>query len=267
MTEMFNFRPVQSGRLVEDIVIQIEAAITSGEITTGERLPSERQLQQLFQTGRGAVREALSILKQKGLVEIRKGARGGAFVREIDVMNISQSLSLFMTQRAVSPESVIEFRESVDRMIAVLAISRSSRESREKLLRLSEKFRDYAASGEYDPVRIGEMDRELNAAFAALSGNPVVEWVMNALQLGFSSYDYALYEDDENRMTTAENWVDTTREIFMGEPLKALSYISNHYTLLRRCVNRKLEAIDRGNLATGSSSVDDNIDNITNSGD
>ncbi|NIQ94115.1 MAG: FadR family transcriptional regulator, partial [Desulfuromonadales bacterium] len=66
---------------------------------------------------RGVVREALRALKQKGLIEIRKGARGGAFVKHIEVANVSESLALFLKLNRVSPEHLIEFRESVDQTI------------------------------------------------------------------------------------------------------------------------------------------------------
>lgn len=36
------FRPAQVGRASEDVALQIEAAIMSGRIPMGERLPSER---------------------------------------------------------------------------------------------------------------------------------------------------------------------------------------------------------------------------------
>jgi hypothetical protein len=62
---------------------------------------------------------------------------------------------------------------------------------------------------------------------------------MHALQQGFSSYDYALYDDSLYREMTVSNWKSTAREIAAGEPLKALGFIGNHYLMLRRCVAEK----------------------------
>ena len=67
MTPEFSFTPAQMGRAGEDVALQIEAAILDGTFLPGERLPSERELQSQFHTGRGVVREALGALKQKGL--------------------------------------------------------------------------------------------------------------------------------------------------------------------------------------------------------
>jgi hypothetical protein len=65
---------------------------------------------------------------------------------------------------------------------------------------------------------------------------------MQAIQLGFSSNDYALYQNRDYREKTIANWNDTAREIAAGEPLRALSFIGNHYVLLQRCVQEQRES-------------------------
>lgn len=230
------FTPAQAGRASEDVALQIEAAITSGRIKPGEHLPSERELQNVFHTGRGVVREALRMLKQKGLIEIRKGAKGGAFIKQIDVDNVSESLALFLKQHAVSPENIIEFRESMDRAITSLAISRGTDDEKRQLVEGAERLERLGKAEEPDLAQMGELDRELNLLLASMARNPVYEWVMRALQSGFSSHDFALYERPEYRKTTVANWNDTAREIAAGETLRALSYTGHHYVLLSRCV-------------------------------
>jgi len=236
---ILNFTPARSGRSSEDVALQLEAAILSGQILPGQGLPSEREMQNQFQTSRGVVREALRALKEKGLLEIRKGAKGGAYVRELDVKNVSQPLALLLKQRHVAPEHVLEFRESTDRTITLLAIARSDSESRQQLLQGALKLQELAQDPESKRDLLDEMDRELNIQLARLAQNPIFEWVMNAIQQGFSSQDYALYQDDAFREQTAANWVETARNIVEGEPIEALSSIGNHYVLLRRCIRQR----------------------------
>jgi DNA-binding FadR family transcriptional regulator len=260
MDEHFLFKPVQTGRAVEEIALQLEAAINSGEIKPGDRLPSERQLQILFKTGRGIIREAMRILRQKDLVEIKKGAKGGAFVKHIEERNLNESLALFLKQHSINPESIIEFRESVDRTIIVLAITRGSKSDREELLQKAREFHKYVSSPESDREKISDMDRELNTLLAKLTKNPVFEWVMNALQLGFSSYDQILYEDFDYRVKTAANWADTAGEIASGETLKALSFVTSHYNLLRECLRRKKKEASIRELDFSTITPDDEED-------
>lgn len=233
------FLPVAIGRASEEIALQVEAAIMDGRLRPGERLPSEREMQLQFGTGRGVIREAIKTLKQKGLLEVRKGVKGGAYVRELEVANVSESLALFLRQHPVEPEKLIEFRESVDRTITELAIARGSRAGKDELLRDALRLQAMLLMDEPDLAEAGELDRQLNIMLARLAGNPVFEWIMRALQMGFSSQDYALYEDRAYREKAANNWRDTAQAIADGEPLRALSFIGHHYVLLRRRLERK----------------------------
>lgn len=254
MTEMLTFQPAQTNRACEDLVLQIEAAIVSGKILPGERLPSERSLQAQFLTGRGVVREALRILQQKGLIEVRKGAKGGAYVKEVDVSNASESLALFLKQHPVDPEYLIEFRESLDRAITTLALARATEQEKQKLLQKSEEMREAIRSQNSDMETLTERDRELNLMLADMTRNPVFKWIMQAMQQGYSSYDLVLYLDPDYREATASNWADTARAIAENEPLMAFSYISQHYALLRRRVREKSRMSPQPDLLSGSSS-------------
>lgn len=232
------FTPV-IGRAGEDIALQIEAAILEEKILPGERLPSERELQAQFQSGRGVIREAVRALKQKGLVEIRKGAKGGAYVKNIDVANVSESLALYLKQQHIGPEHIAEFRESIDRVITILAIARADASEKQELIAETNILRDMLDQPEPDKECLAKQDRVLNIRLAKMSKNPVFEWVMEAIQHGFSSHDYALYDEPEYRKKTADNWRETAQRIAENEPIKALSSISAHYALLQRCVVEK----------------------------
>ena len=236
------FTPAKGGgRASEDIALQIEAAIMEEKIRPGERLPSERELQVLFQTGRGVIREALRAMKQKGLIEVKKGAKGGAFVKEVEVSNASESFSIFLKQQHIEPDHLIELRESIDKTITTLAIARADKTEKQELLKAAEKLKELNRKQEPDMGKLSEADRNLNIRLAQMAKNPVFEWIMRAVQQGFSSYDHALYEEPGYREETVENWQKTAQEIYNGEPLKALSNIGNHYNLLTRCLKEKQE--------------------------
>jgi len=230
------FTPAQAGRASEDVALQLEAAILGGKVQPGMGLPSERELQQLFQTGRGVVREALKVLRQKGLIEVRKGAHGGAYVKQVDVANASESLALFLRQNRVDPAHIIEFRESLDQTIAALAIVHAPAEAKQALLDGAKALSRAAHEPDPDQHLLGEMDRDLNVRFARMSGNPVFEWIMTAMQMGFSSQDYALYAHREFRERTGRNWRETAQALADGDLMKCRALIGRHYLLLRDCV-------------------------------
>jgi DNA-binding FadR family transcriptional regulator len=239
MSENPIFLPVRMGRAGEDVVLQIEAAILEGKIPPGESLPSERELQNQFQIGRGVIREALRALKEKGLIEIRKGAKGGAFVKKVGVGNASESLALFLKQRQVEPARLVEFRESIDRTITLLAIAKADKAEKRQLEQGAEKLSALLDTPDPDMAALAETDRELNIQLAGMSKNPIFQWIMEAVQLGFSSLDDALYADPYYRRETVANWRETTRQIAANEPMRALSSIGRHYALLLECLQAK----------------------------
>ncbi len=233
------FIPVQAGRASEEIALQIEAAIMDGRLSPGERLPSEREMQSQFGTGRGVIREAIKILKQKGLLEVKKGAKGGAYIRHLDVDNVSESLALFLKQHPVEPEKLIEFRETMDRTITQLAIAHADQNEKDALLKEALRLETILREEEPDFIASSELDRQLNIMLANMARNPLFEWVMHAMQMGFSSHDYALYEDKTYRERAAANWSNTARAIAQGELMRALGFIGYHYVLLRQCIDEK----------------------------
>ena len=244
------FAPVQIGRAGEDIATQLEAAILGEKILPGERLPSERELQTLFHCGRGVIREAIRALKQKGLVEIRKGAKGGAYVKNIEMTNVGESLALFLKQQRVGPNDIAEFRESIDRVIAVLAIARASAAEKQELVADTEKLLELLEGEAPDMDRLAMQDRILNIRLAKMSKNPIFEWVMEAIQHGFSSHDYALYDDPTYCRKTAENWHVTACRIAENDPMKALNSISAHYGLLHRCLENQKAQLENISVNT-----------------
>ena len=60
--------------------------IRSNNIKSGERIPSERKLAEIFSSSRATVREAIRILENKGIIEIQIG--NGMYLKE----NLNQDL-------------------------------------------------------------------------------------------------------------------------------------------------------------------------------
>ena len=233
------FTPAQVGRASEDIALQIESAILNETLLPGDSLPSERELQVQFGTGRGVIREAIRALKQKGLIEIRKGPKGGAFIKQVDVSNISESLALFLKQKHIGPYAIAEFRESVDQSIGLLAMARATEEQKAQMLAGVERLEKVAAQASLDFAELAETDRRLNLLMAEMANNAIFEWVMHAMQQGFGSYDNNLYNDPDFLRQTVENWRHTAMHIINKEPIKLQASISRHYLLLQECLDRR----------------------------
>jgi len=116
------FAPVQKVSAYEGIVGQIEAAIASGELNPGDRLPGERRLMETFGVSRATVREALRVLQATGVVDSRPGDPRGPVTRVRSPPASSRtSLSQLARSDGSSRRELLEFRLFLEGSAAFLA--------------------------------------------------------------------------------------------------------------------------------------------------
>jgi GntR family transcriptional regulator, transcriptional repressor for pyruvate dehydrogenase complex len=119
--------PIQSVKVFEQVAEQIEKRILDGELRSGDRLPTERELAEQFHVSRTAVREAMKILAQRGLVDMRPG-RGtividGAHEAMQESINLAMKLKL---GEVGGSDNLVEVREILETEIAALAAARAT---------------------------------------------------------------------------------------------------------------------------------------------
>ena len=115
------FSSVRAARLPEQVARQIQAAIFRGDFVPGQRLPTERELMQQFETSRATVREALRLLEQAGLVDVRPGSGGGSYVAEPTYHLLSASLQRLMLLNQFRVAELHEARLLLEPSIAAVA--------------------------------------------------------------------------------------------------------------------------------------------------
>src|SRR5207237_10424614 len=115
------FAPVAVARASSAIAEQIRTAILSGRLKAGDRLSPERELAEQFGVSRVTVRDALRSLEAMGLIAVKVGARGGAFVTAPTGAVVGHAMSDMMMMSAVTPEDVREARLIVERGTVALS--------------------------------------------------------------------------------------------------------------------------------------------------
>ena len=109
-TVAVTFAPVHVGRTSNLIVNQIRLLIRNGRLTPGDRLPTERELSEQFCVSRVTVREAMRALEATGLVTIRVGARGGAFVTAPTIQLVGEGIAALLAFSGGRLDEVAEAR-------------------------------------------------------------------------------------------------------------------------------------------------------------
>lgn len=167
------FKAAKQNRIFQDVVEQVQETILSGKLKPGERLPSERELKEMLQVSRGTLREALRVLEQKGLIEIKLGVGGGAMVQDVGYDQINESLALLIRYQKVSLRHLTEFRVGVEGRVSALAAERSTPADVRTLTVLLDEARRFAAKGSDYQKEFVAVDKKIHLTLAEMTGNPV----------------------------------------------------------------------------------------------
>jgi GntR family transcriptional regulator, transcriptional repressor for pyruvate dehydrogenase complex len=163
------YKTVQTSRLYEQIVQQIEDSITSGELKEGDQLPAERELAQQFGVSRTAVREAVKTLREKGLVEAYPGR--GTFITNGTARSIQQTLDrMIRSGQAEGTVHLTEVREILEPEIAALAAQRVD----EEMLSAMREAIAVMDAARKDSEAFIEGDLDFHLALAEAAGNPLI---------------------------------------------------------------------------------------------
>jgi len=120
--------PVVTTRAFEHVCSQIRQLIADGSLKPGDKLPPERELAARFCVSRGVVREALRTLEVAGLLELRKGGSGGAFVVHEQLRMLNQVFRDMMHFGTFSLAHLTEARQKIVKIAVELACERATEE-------------------------------------------------------------------------------------------------------------------------------------------
>lgn len=200
------FRKAKQSRIFQDVVAQIQTAILDGQIKPGSKLPSERELGALFGTSRGTLREALRVLEQKGLIEVKLGVWGGAIVKDPSGKQITESLAMLIRSGKVSLRHLAEFREDVEGTVAGMAAGRASPDEIRHLQELIATAKECWQAGKKRWPEFVRADEKIYMFIARMAGNPVYEFILKTVHDNLHIYYDRFLPGGANEMN--ENYED-----------------------------------------------------------
>jgi len=141
-----SFEAIRKSSAPEMVVEQIIEKISSGELSPGSRLPSQRDLARMLGVGRSSVREAINALVVMGYLEPIQGR--GTFIKEVlpDAGERLDKLNIAFTAGSIF--DLMEARELLECRSAGLAAERADarqiRELRTILKQVAATEKEYA---------------------------------------------------------------------------------------------------------------------------
>jgi GntR family transcriptional regulator, transcriptional repressor for pyruvate dehydrogenase complex len=151
-------------KVSEQVEERIKGMIQSGMFKEGEKLPSVRELCEMFEVGRSAVRDAMTTLKGKGILQVKQGE--GAYIRAFDTES-------FFTTQLMLPDTkdireLFQARKMIEPGLAGMAAEKRTVED----VCILESFLSQEVMANW------EADYEFHMKIARITGNRILVKLM-----------------------------------------------------------------------------------------
>ncbi len=159
------------------IMKQIQKAIAEGKLKPGDKLPSERELAELFQISRPIVREAISALSFLGVVQ-RKWGKGNYISENLNLSIIKSSLKYMVISKEKEIRDLLEARRAIEcELISLAAIRRTE----EHLKKLEDKLLELLNCDKQSPRRF-HLDYEFHLIIGEAANSEILHGFQFALK-------------------------------------------------------------------------------------
>jgi GntR family transcriptional repressor for pyruvate dehydrogenase complex len=171
------FRPVARGpRLSDQLAEQLLESILVRGLQSGDKLPSERELGEIYGVSRTVVREAVRSLATRGIIDVRSGT--GLMVAAVPASAVSDALTLYLRGSGEFDYArVNEVRALLEVHVAGLAAERGSELEVTELRAAHARMSDMLAHGQNH----AEADLEFHRCIARMAQNPLYLLLLDSI--------------------------------------------------------------------------------------
>ncbi|WP_019156074.1 FadR/GntR family transcriptional regulator [Robertmurraya massiliosenegalensis] len=225
-----NVEKISIKKVSESVVEQIEEMIESGSIETGEKLPSVRELCDMFGVGRSAIRDAIITLKGKGIVDVKQGQ--GTFIRRFDTKKLFNPL-------LINPESndvreLFQVRKLLEPGIAEMAALNWTEQDMSQLERCFHTKSSYG----------WEEDYHFHMTIAKASKNQIIFQLLQFISTTTKKHMIEFHRYIEQNHSIFEIIAQQHRDIFEAikesDSLKAKNKMTEHLEYVESIMQKSL---------------------------
>lgn len=156
---------------------QVLEAIAQGELQPGQRVPTERELAELFQISRPALREGIKSLVFAGILE-QRGSGGTYVAQSINDSILQTSIQMVPVRDAQEAIEIVEARRAIECELCRLA---AERRTEEDIATMAVCLEGLAGCAEDNPERAA-----LDFAFHSALGEAAHSSILHSLQTSLS---------------------------------------------------------------------------------
>jgi GntR family transcriptional repressor for pyruvate dehydrogenase complex len=220
----FKFETVKANRISHNIVEQIRTAILDGDLKIGDQLPSEKEFAKHFGVSKSSLREAYRVLEAYGLLEIRQGMTGGAFIKEVDLNTIKDSLSNYFFFQNPGLKEYTQIRTFLEPQVVRLCAEKIAIKDIEYLennILEMEKKSDGKKFG-------GDLDIAFHKKLVDITGNKIISLIVETIQTALINIKQIVHTDEQFLKMVCRGHKEIVDALKAHDPEKASKAMLNH---------------------------------------
>lgn len=238
------FQKIKAEKLSQAVQSQIELLILRGILRPGERLPAERELAERLGVSRPSLRDAISTLSKKGLLESRAGA--GVYVADVLGSAFSPALIKLMGDHDEAVFDYLAFRRDLEGLAAERAARVGSDTDLKVINTIFEKME--AAHPKRNPSDEAKLDAEFHLSIIEASNNVVMLHMMRSmfdlLREGVFYNRNMMFKQRTNRATLLEQHRAINDALQARDAGAARAAVTAHLDYVEQCLSDQ-QKLDR----------------------
>ncbi|WP_137156857.1 FadR/GntR family transcriptional regulator [Rhizobium sp. FKL33] len=243
------FTSIDHRNTADEAVRQIELLLLDGVLSSGDRLPGERELSERLEISRPVLREALKTLEERGLLVSRHG--GGTYVADLIGQIFSPAVSELIARHERPTRDYLEYRRMLEGHAAELAAKRASEADKARLSAILDGMEKAHADGDFQAE--AERDIELHHAIGEAAHNIILMHTLRAcyrlLSLGIFHHRRLIFDQAAAREKLFRQHRILVDAIVSGDPGAARKAAEEHIDYVAETATEAARAYERQRIA------------------
>ncbi len=233
----YELKPIEKKPLSLKISDSIYGYIQMNGLQPGDKLPSEREMSTMLQASRNSVREALRILEDRDLIEVRTGL--GVFIKNPYGENSTFSIRL----HNCTMEEIQELQSTLDHQAVKNAIERASVVEKKQLLSIASEMVKLSLEGIYSHI----LDHDFHhILYESGNNSAILQLVVKIREDRFVQQENSENGNDKIWLKTVPHHLQLAEAIMKCNLNSAISIIDEineygfQFSRSKRCSNRTM---------------------------
>ena len=216
------------------VIDYIKKQIIAGELKTGEKLPSERELSEMLGLSRNSVREAIRTLDFMGVVSSQHGA--GNYLTGNFENNLVESMSMMFLLNQINYKQISQLRRGLELQALMIAIDNATEQEINRLVQINFQLENQTEKNNII------LDKELHYNIAIASRNTLIINILQALSEVMDKFIADLRSqilaEKESGKRLQDAHTEIVKSLVLKDKVLGINAINKHFDV----VDEKLES-------------------------